>query len=480
MPTDGVRKEHDTLGEVRVPAEAHWGAQTQRAAENFTVSGVKFPRRFIRALAQVKVAAAHVNKEIKAVKPEIGDAIIKAGAEVAGGQWDGEFPLDIFQTGSGTSTNMNANEVIASRANEILGGVRGDREPVRPNDDVNRGQSSNDVIPTVIHLAALEAVDVVLLPALKALAGGLDAKAGEFSDVLKSGRTHLMDAVPMMLGQEFSGWAEQVRKGIVRVKNARESLLELPIGGTALGTGLNAPADFGKRMCGIISTMSGLPVREPANRFESMAARDAVVEMSAALKVVAVSLFKVASDIRLLASGPRTGLGEINLPELQPGSSIMPGKVNPVMPEMMTQVCAQVIGNDAAVTVAGMTGALDLNTMMPVMARNLLESIEILGNACRLFNDKCVSGGPELPGNPDNTKGITANRDRCRRHAEMSIMAVTALAPRIGYKEAAEVAQEALRSNRTVREVVLERKLVPEKELEILLDLRAMAEKKAA
>lgn len=477
MPKDGVRKEHDTLGEVRVPAEAHWGAQTQRAHGNFTVSGVRFPRRFIRALAQVKVAAAHVNKELGHIKPEIGDAIIKAGAETAGGQWDGEFPLDIFQTGSGTSTNMNANEVIASRANEILGGARGDREPVRPNDDVNRAQSSNDVIPTAIHLAALEGIDGLLLPSLQGLAQGLDRKAVEFADVLKSGRTHLMDAVPMMMGQEFSGWAEQVRKGIVRVKNARESLLELPIGGTALGTGLNAPGDFGKRMCTILGTVTGLPVREPANRFESMSARDAVVEMSGALKVLAVSLFKVASDIRLLASGPRTGLGEINLPELQPGSSIMPGKVNPVMPEMMTQVCAQVIGNDSAITVAGMAGTLNLNTMMPVMARNLLESVEILGNACRLFNEKCVSGGPEIPGNPDNTRGITANRERCRRYAEMSIMAVTALAPSIGYKEAAGVAQEALRSNRTVREVVLERKLVPEKELEKLLDLEGMTGK---
>ena len=474
MHKDGVRKEHDTLGEVRVPAEAHWGAQTQRAAENFTVSGIRFPRRFIRALAQVKVAAAHVNKELGLIKPEIADAIIKAGAEVAGGQWDGEFPLDIFQTGSGTSSNMNANEVLASRANEILGGVRGDREPVRPNDDVNRSQSSNDVIPTVIHLSALDGIDGLHLPSLQALTDGLDRKAVEFRDVLKSGRTHLMDAVPMMLGQEVSGWAEQVRKSIGRIKNARESLLEIPIGGTALGTGLNAPEDFGKQMCAIITTMTGIPVREPMNRFEAMAARDAVVEVSSSLKVLAVSLFKIASDIRLLASGPRTGLGEITLPELQPGSSIMPGKVNPVMPEMMTQVCAQVVGNDAAITIAGMSGTLNLNTMMPVMARNLLESIEILGNACRLFNDKCISGGPELPGNPDNTRGLTANRERCRRYAEMSIMSVTALAPRIGYKEAAEVAQEALRSNRTVREVTLERKLVPEKELEKLLDLRGM------
>ena len=467
------------MGEVRVPAEAHWGAQTQRAIENFTVSGGRFSRRFIRALAQIKVAAAHVNKEIGSIKPETGDAIMKAGSEVAGGQWDGEFPLDIFQTGSGTSTNMNANEVIASRANEILGGVRGDREPVRPNDDVNRSQSSNDVIPTTIHLAALDGIDGLLLPALASLAEGLDRKAVEFADVLKSGRTHLMDAVPMMMGQEFSGWAEQVRKGIVRIRNARESLLELPIGGTALGTGINAPEDFGKSMCAILNTMTGLPVREPANRFESMAARDAVVEMSSALKVLTVSLFKIASDIRLLASGPRTGLGEINLPELQPGSSIMPGKVNPVMPEMLIQVCAQVVGNDTAIIVGGMTATLNLNTMMPMMARNLLESIEILGNACRLFNDKCVSGGPDIAGIPGNSSGITANREKCRRNAEMSIMAVTALAPRIGYKEAAAVAQEALRSNRTVREVALERKMVPEKDLDSLLDLRGMTGKPA-
>jgi len=334
------------------------------------------------------------------------------------------------------------------------------------------------VIPTAIHLAALEGIDKHLLPAIGALADGLDKKAGEFRDILKSGRTHLMDAVPMMLGQEFSGWAEQVRKGAKRIQAARESLLELPIGGTALGTGLNAPVNFGGLLCAILNTMTGLPVREPANRFESMAARDAVVEMSASLKVLAVSLFKVASDIRLLSSGPRTGLGEISLPELQPGSSIMPGKVNPVMPEMMQQVCAQVIGNDSAITVGGMAGTLNLNTMMPVMAHNLLESIELLGNACRLFNDRCVSGGPELAGNPGNSRGITANPGRCRLYAELSIMSVTALAPVIGYKEAAEVAQEALRSNRTVREVVLERKLVPEKELAGILDLEGMTRPK--
>lgn len=460
-----------------VPSGAHWGAQTQRALENFAVSGQRFPRRLIRALAQVKVAAGHVNKELNLVKPEHADAIIKAGAEVAGGQWDGEFPLDVFQTGSGTSTNMNMNEVIASRANEILGGHRGDRSPVRPNDEVNCSQSSNDAIPTAIHLAALDGIDRHLVPALEALEAGLEAKAKEFADALKAGRTHLMDAVPMTLGQEFSGWAEQVRKGVLRIKAAREGLHELPIGATALGTGLNAPREFGARMCSIISMLTGLAVREARNRFEAMAARDALVEASGALKTVAVSLFKIAADIRLLASGPRTGLGEINLPELQPGSSIMPGKVNPVLPEVVMQVAAQVVGNDAAVTAGAMAGTLDLNTMMPLMARNLLESLEILGNAAKLFNDRCVSGGPELPGKPDNTKGITANREKCRQYAELSLMVVTALAPKLGYKEAASIAQEAARTGKTIRQVVLARKLIPEKELDALLNLEGMAGK---
>ncbi len=474
VDTHRVRRERDTLGEVQVPADAHWGAETQRAIDNFPVSDVRFPRRFIRALARIKVAAARVARNAGHLAPDVADAIVRAGTEVAEGAWDAQFPLDVFQTGSGTSTNMNMNEVVASRANELLGGSRGDRAPVRPNDDVNRSQSSNDAIPTAIHLAALDALDTLLLPAMDALAAGLDRKAVEFSDVLKAGRTHLMDAVPIMLGQEFSGWAEQVRKGAARVRQARGALLELPIGGTAIGTGLNAPPDFGRLVCEALAAETGLAVREPANRFEAMASRDAVVEVSAALRGVAVSLFKVASDIRLLASGPRTGFGEIHLPELQPGSSIMPGKVNPVMPEMMLQVCAQVMGNDASIAVAGMSGTLDLNTMMPVMAHNLLQSAEILGSACRLFDARCVSGGPDLPGKPDNSTGITPNRERCRSYAELSLMAVTALAPRLGHATAAGIAQDALRSGRTLRDLVLERNLIPNDELDRLLDLEGM------
>ncbi len=472
------REETDSMGKVRVPADSHYGAQTQRAAENFAVSGTRFPRRFIRALARVKVAAAHVNKELGLVSAQHADAVIKAGAEVAEGDWDAEFVLDVFQTGSGTSTNMNMNEVIASRANELLGGKKGDRSPVRPNDEVNRSQSSNDAIPTAIHLAVLDGIDRHLLPALDKLAAGLAAKAAEFRGVLKAGRTHLMDAVPVTLGQEFSGYAAQVGKGAARVRAARAALLEIPLGGTAVGTGLNAPREFGAKACAILKMLTGLPFREAENRFEAMGSRDALVEVSGALRGAAVGLFKVANDLRLLASGPGAGLGEINLPALQPGSSIMPGKVNPVCPEMMMQVAAQVVGNDAAVAVGGLAGTLELNTMMPLLARNILESVEILGNACVLLNDRCVAGGPEIPGLPDNTKGITPNIERCRRHAESSAMVVTALAPRLGYDAAAKVAKEALRTGNTIREVVLEMNLVPAKELDSLLDLKEMTGEK--
>ncbi|MGH8631138.1 MAG: class II fumarate hydratase, partial [Burkholderiales bacterium] len=400
----------------------------------------------------------------------------KAAQEVADGKWDGEFVLDIFQTGSGTSTNMNANEVLASRANELLGGSKGDRQPVRPNDEVNKCQSSNDVIPTAIHLAVLEALEHDLLPALETLAGGLEKKAAEFRDVLKTGRTHLQDAVPMMLGQELSGYASQVRHGIARVKAARKHLEEVPIGGTALGTGLNAHAEFGRRMCAALSKTTDIALREAESKFEAMGSRDALVEASGALKVVAVSLIKVASDIRLLSCGPRTGIAEIAIPELQPGSSIMPGKVNPVMSEMMIQVGAQVIGSDAAVTLGGAFGQLDLNVMMPLMAHNLLQSIALLSAAARVFDERCVSSGPEMPDNPDNVKGIVANRERCRQLIANSLMPVTALVPRLGYKEAAAVAREAHKTGKTVREVVLARKLISESELESLLDLTAMTQ----
>jgi fumarate hydratase class II len=468
------RIETDTMGEVRVPADRHYGAQTQRAVENFPISGIRLPRRLIRALGLVKRAAAETNLELGLLNADVAKAIIQAAGEVAEGTWDDEFVVDVFQTGSGTSSNMNANEVIASRANELLGGRKGDRKPVRPNDEVNKSQSSNDVIPTAIHLAVLESLDADLIPALDRLAKGLERKAAEFQDVLKTGRTHMQDAVPIMLGQEFSGWAAQVRNGIARLEAARVRMLEVPIGGTALGTGLNAHVEFGPKVAARLAKAYGAPVRQAPNLFEAMGARDALVETSGAVRTVAVSLMKIANDIRLLSCGPRTGLAEIAIPELQPGSSIMPGKVNPVMPEMMIQVCAQVVGNDHAVALGGMWGQLDLNVMMPLMAHNLLQSCAILANACRTFDERCVSGGPAMPGNPDNHKGIVANRERCRKLVEHSLMPVTALVPRLGYKEAAALAQEAHRTGKTVRQIVLEKRLVPEPELDELLDLTAM------
>ena len=370
---------------------------------------------------------------------------------------------------------MNANEIIASRANELLGGQRGDRKPVRPNDEVNQGQSSNDVIPTTIHLAALSGLDDDLLPAMEQLAVGLQAKAFEFRDVLKTGRTHLQDAVPMMLGQEFEAWASQIRHGMARIRAARLHLLELPIGGTALGTGLNTHPEFGRRMCEALAKITSLQVRPADSAFEALSCRDALVEASASLRTVAVSLIKVTGDIRLLASGPRTGLGEIQLPELQPGSSIMPGKVNPVIPEMMIQVCGQVIGNDAAILVGGLMGQLDLNVMMPLMAHNLLQSISILAAACRILNERCVSSGPEMPGRPENSRGISANTLRCKALVESSLMPVTALVPHIGYKAAAAIAQEASLSGRSIRSIVEEQHLFSPEQLDEILNLAHMA-----
>ena len=473
------RIESDTMGEVRVPFNVHYGAQTQRAADNFKISGIRFPRRFIRMLGLVKAAAAEVNQELGLVSNDFAVAIMTSAREVADGQWDHEFILDVFQTGSGTSTNMNANEVIASRANELMGGTRGDVSPIRPIEHVNRCQSSNDVIPTTIHLSALEAIDQDLLPAIETLASGLEAKAKEFSNILKVGRTHLQDAVPMLLGQEFSAWAAQLRHGITRIQTARIQLLELPLGGTAIGTGLNAHPEFGDRICKLLAKTAVPDVRVAGNLFESISARDAVVEVSASFKCLAVSLIKIAGDIRLLSCGPRTGIAEISIPELQPGSSIMPGKVNPVMPEMMIQVCAQVIGNDAAVTLGGVMGQLDLNVMMPLMAHNLLQSISILAAACRAFDEKCVSQGPEMPANSDNARGITANRERCRLLVEASLMPVTALVPKLGYQRAAKIASESLRTGRTIRELVLADNLISATELDSLLDLTSMTQPSA-
>ncbi len=468
------RVETDTMGEVCVPPHFHYGAGTQRAVENFPISGLRFPRRFIRALGLIKGAAAQVNKELGLLKPQHADAIIAAAREVAEGKWDQEFVVDVFQTGSGTSTNINANEILSSRANELLVGKKGDRKPVRTAEDVNKCQSSNDVIPTAIHLAAIEAIREDLLPALAELAAGLEKKAEEFKDVLKTGRTHLQDATPIMLGQEFSGYAAQLRHAKARLRAVENHLLEVPIGGTAVGTGLNAHCEFGRRVCELLSSSTGVPLREAENKFEATGSRDAVVEASGALRTVAVSLIKIASDIRLLSCGPRTGIAEIKLPELQPGSSIMPGKVNPVMPEMMIQVGAQVIGNDAAITFGGAFGQLDLNVVMPLMAHNLLQSIALLSSAARTFNRRCVSGGPKLKDNPDNERGIVADAERCRKLVENSLMPVTALVPRIPFEKAAAVAKEAQRTGRTVREVVLAWKLIPVDELDKLLDLSAM------
>ncbi|MDX2000047.1 MAG: class II fumarate hydratase [Thermoanaerobaculia bacterium] len=457
------RIEKDSLGPVNVPAGAYYGAQTERARQNFPVSGLTFPPRFLAALGRIKREAAVVNAEMGIVEAKIAEAIVTAATEVAEGRRDADFPLDIFQTGSGTSTNMNANEVISNRAIEILGGVIGSKTPVHPNDHVNAGQSSNDVIPTAIHVAAYGALVEDLEPALRKLHGALAAKAREFDDVVKIGRTHLMDAVPIRLGQEFSGYAQQVANGLARLEAVKPRLAELALGGTAVGTGLNAPEGFADRVIERLAASTGHPFRPAPNRFEALAAKDAAVETSGALKTLAVSLTKIANDIRWLGSGPRCGIGEINLPSLQPGSSIMPGKVNPVIPEMMLMVCAQVIGNDATITAGGLAGNFDLNVMMPVIAYNLLQSIEILANASSLLADRCVDG-------------LEANRGRCSELVEWSLAMVTSLAPKIGYDEAAAVAKEAYGKGRTVRDVMREKALLSEAELAEALDPRAQTE----
>ena len=456
------RIEKDSMGEMKVPASAYYGAQTQRAVENFPVSSRRFPRRFIRALGMIKLAAAQVNRELGLLDPKLAEAIAQAAQEVIDGKLDDQFVVDIFQTGSGTSTNMNANEVIANRATELLGGQIGSKV-VHPNDHVNMGQSSNDVIPTAIHIAALEAIEEDLLSALRKLHHTLKAKAQEFDKVVKIGRTHLQDATPVRLGQEFSGYARQIGLGIKRVERVRESLAELALGGTAVGTGLNAHPEFPKRVIQRLSEMTGIGLREAENHFEAQGAQDALVECSGALKVVAVSLMKIANDIRWLGSGPRSGLGEILLPEVQPGSSIMPGKVNPVIAESAIQVAAQVIGNDLVITLGGQWGNFELNTMMPVMASNLLESIQILANALSNFADRCVAG-------------IRADEARCREMIEESLAMGTALAPEIGYDEAAKIAKESYLTGKTVRGIAKERKILPEDRLNEILDPWRMTE----
>jgi fumarate hydratase class II len=454
------RIEHDTMGEVRVPAHALWRAQTQRAVENFPISGRGLERAQIRALGLLKAACAKVNKDLGLLDPAKADAIITAANEIAEGRHDDQFPIDVFQTGSGTSSNMNANEVIASIAK--ANGVN-----VHPNDDVNMSQSSNDTFPTATHLAATEAAIKDLIPALDHLRLALLDKSTEWRTVVKSGRTHLMDAVPVTLGQEFGGYTRQVTAGIERIMAALPRLGELPIGGTAVGTGLNAPAGFGAKVVAELVLSTDIDeLSEAQDHFEAQAARDGLVEASGALRTIAVSLTKIANDIRWMGSGPLTGLGELRLPDLQPGSSIMPGKVNPVLPEAVTQVAAQVIGNDATVAFSGASGAFELNVYIPVMARNLLESIRLLANVARLFADKCIHG-------------LVANEDHLRTLAESSPSIVTPLNSAIGYEEAAAVAKEALKQKKTIRQTVIDRGLVDEKltleELDRRLDVLSMA-----
>lgn len=455
------RIESDSMGEMRVPVGAYYGAQTARAVENFPISNLRFPRQFIRAVGLIKKHAAKSNAALGLLPSNIADAIQAAAQEVVEGKLDAHFVVDVFQTGSGTSTNMNANEVIAHRATELLGGGRSDKL-VHPNDHVNRGQSSNDVIPSAIHIAALEGIVFQLRPALSELQEALCKKAQHFREVIKIGRTHLQDATPIRLGQEFGGYASQIEHGLTRLKNVEFHLGELALGGTAVGTGINTHPEFTRRAIEGLSHETGLALREAPNHFEAQAARDACVEASGALKVVAVGLIKIANDIRWLGSGPRLGLGELKLPATQPGSSIMPGKVNPVMCEMVMQVGAQVIGNDAVITFGGASGNFELNTMMPVIGYDLLQSIELLSNASRVFARRCVAG-------------LEADVDRCQGNIELSLAMCTALVPTVGYDKASEIAKVALATGRTVREVAKEMVGLDKIELDQLLDPRHQA-----
>ena len=445
------------MGIMEVPSDALYGATTQRAVLNFPVSGYRFGRPFIRALGLIKWAAAQANRDLGRLDEERTRLIVQAAEEVIEGTLDKHFPIDIFQTGSGTSTNMNANEVIANRVSQLAGKPIGSKDPVHPNDHVNMGQSSNDVIPSAIHIAVGESIRNDLMTALEHLQHGLEAKTLEFWDIIKIGRTHLMDATPVRLGQEFSGYAKQVEHGKLRAGNAIAAVEELALGGTAVGTGLNSHPEFSGRVMGYLWNRTGVAFREARNHFEAQGAKDGLVEASGELRTIAVSLFKIANDIRWLGSGPRCGIGEIQLPATQPGSSIMPGKVNPVICESVMQVSAQVFGNDTAVCWGGANGILELNVMMPMMAHNILESVRLLANVVRAFQDKCVSG-------------ITANRERCNQLVEYSMAMVTSLAPIIGYDRAAEIAKESAKTGKTVREICLERRILPETELTHALD----------
>jgi fumarate hydratase class II len=456
------RLEKDSMGDVRVPAQAYWGAQTQRAVDNFPVSDYRFPTPMIRAIAMVKRYAAEVNADLGLLAVDLANAIVQAGEEIVEGKWDDHFPLDVFQTGSGTSTNMNVNEVMANRANEILGQPLGSRKPVHPNDHINRGQSSNDVIPTAIHIAVRLELEG-LLSALDGLASALSAKSEQFGDVVKIGRTHLMDAVPMTLGQEFSGYAQQIRNGIARIRSALPHLEELGLGGTALGTGVNTQREFAPKVIAKIAERTGISFKEAPNKFEALASRDALVELMGALNTLAVSLIKIANDIRLLSSGPRTAIGEIAIPSLQPGSSIMPGKVNPVIPEMTIQVAAFIMGSHLMVTIGGQNAPLELNMMMPLIGYQTLTSIKVLTNSARLFNEKCVAG-------------ITADAERCAELIEWSMALVTPLALKIGYDRAAQIAYRAHKERKTVRDILLAENILPADEIDRILNPRQMLE----
>jgi fumarate hydratase class II len=457
--TEETRIERDSMGEMQVPAHAYWGASTHRAVLNFPISDLRFARQFIRALGQIKQAAAQVNESLGLVDPQIAEAIVQAAQEVIDGKLDSHFILDIFQTGSGTSTNMNANEVIANRASELLGGSRGSRK-VHPNDHVNFGQSSNDVIPTAIHLSALVSIVHDLIPALQNLLHALEQKAEEFMPIIKTGRTHLQDATPIRLGQEFQGYAGQIERGIARMRHAQNELSEVALGGTAVGTGVNTHPEFARLVCRRLSEIDGVTIHETSNHFQAQSTLDNVVEASGSLNTLAVSLMKIANDIRWLGSGPRAGIGEIDLPAVQPGSSIMPGKVNPVIAESVTMVCAQVMGNHTTITIAGQSGNFEINVMMPVTAYNLLQSITLLASVTQNFTEQCIKGikattkGPEM--------------------VERGLAICTALAPIIGYDEAASISKEAYNTGKTVREVARERTNLSEEELDRILDPASM------
>ncbi len=457
------RTESDSLGEMEVPADAYWGAQTQRAVENFPISDDRFGRRFVRALGIVKRSAARANADLGLVPEETADAIVEAAEEVIAGNHDNQFPVDVFQTGSGTSTNMNANEVIANRASEITGAKIGSKA-IHPNDDVNYGQSSNDVIPTAMHVAALEAVENDVRPALETLREKLATKESEFDDVVKTGRTHLQDATPVTLGQEFSGYRSQIEKGIERIKGVTDSLAELALGGTAVGTGLNTHPEFPERAAEYIAERTGLPFREADNHFEAQAAHDAMAEAHGALKVVSGSINKIANDLRLLASGPRNGMGEIDQPENQPGSSIMPGKINPVVAEAVNQVHKRVVGNDATVSYGAAEGQIDLNLYKPVLAHDFLDSARLIANAAEVFGERFVAK-------------LEADRETCRTGVKRSMALATALNPTIGYDAASKVAKQALTEGKTIREVTVEKGYLTEEEAEEILDPEGMTDR---